>query len=255
MITPEKILENRDWIHDCIEQYISSPRKEKLLEFYNKFDDRLSMMPASHKSVYHSAFPGGYFDHVRRVIEAAIDLNKVWEKYGVNTSTYTTEELIFSALNHDLGKMGDEENESYIPQTDNWRKEKLGEDYAFNTKLQFATVPDRGLFLLQSNGISYTFNEMVAIRIHDALYDEANKSYLLSYSSETKPRTALPFIVHQADLLAARIEWEIECLDKANGGKTESVKKTEKKIPTKTKALSSVGSPKLKNAMNSFFAK
>ena len=31
--------------------------------------------------------------------------------------------------------MGDEEQESYIPQTDKWRKEKLGEDYMFNKQV------------------------------------------------------------------------------------------------------------------------
>jgi predicted HD phosphohydrolase len=44
---------------------------------------------------------------------------------GSNGSRYdyfTKEELVFSALNHDLGKMGDENHESYIPQTDKWRK-------------------------------------------------------------------------------------------------------------------------------------
>jgi len=49
--------------------------------------------------------------------------------------TFTTEELVFSAINHDLGKMGDEENESYIPQTDQWRRDKLGEDYMFNKEI------------------------------------------------------------------------------------------------------------------------
>ena len=28
---------------------------------------------------------------------------------GVDESTYTKEELVFAALNHDLGKMGDEQ--------------------------------------------------------------------------------------------------------------------------------------------------
>ncbi len=53
-------------------------------------------------------------------------------------STFTTEELVFSALNHDLGKMGSEDEDSYIPQTDQWRKDKLGEDYMFNTKVPFS---------------------------------------------------------------------------------------------------------------------
>ena len=73
---------------------------------------------------------------------------------GCDMTTFTQEELVFSAINHDLGKMGDKDNESYIPQTDQWRRDKLGEDYMFNKKLAFASVPDRGLFLLQQHDIS-----------------------------------------------------------------------------------------------------
>ena len=78
----------------------------------------------------------------------------------------------------------------------------------FNKKLSFASVPDRGLFLLQEHGITYTFNEMVAIQTHDGLYDDANVKYLKAYMPEQKPRTSLPYILHQADLMAARIEFE-----------------------------------------------
>jgi hypothetical protein len=175
-------------------------------------------------------------------------------------STFTTEELIFSALNHDLGKMGDEEQDSYIPQTDNWRREKLGEDYMFNTKVPFASVPDRGLFLLQSHGIQYTFNEMLAIQTHDGLYDEANNKYLKNFMPEQKPRTSLPFILHQADLMAARIEFEREWLPKFRGEKSLDNGKGNfilgnkpsnvKKTPTKDKALGSIKSNGLKNLLN-----
>jgi hypothetical protein len=177
---------------------------------------------------------------------------------GADVSTYTKEELVFSALNHDLGKMGSEEEESYIPQTDNWRREKLGEDYMFNTKVPFASVPDRGLFLLQSNSIQYTFNEMITIQTHDGLYDEANKKYLMTYMPEQKPRTSLPFIVHQADLMAARIEFEREWLPKLQGS-VETKKKpftlgNNKSAPAtsaaKSKALGSVKSEGLKNLLD-----
>ena len=120
--------------------------------------------------------------------------------------------------------MGDEENESYIPQTDKWRREKLGEDYMFNKKVSFASVPDRGLFLLQSHNIQYSFNEMVAIQTHDGLYDEANTKYLKTFMPEQKPRTSLPFILHQADLMSARIEFEMEWLPKLSGKNVESSK-------------------------------
>ena len=170
-------------------------------------------------------------------------------------TTFTTEELVFSAINHDLGKMGDEEQDSYIPQDDKWRREKLGEDYKFNTKVPFASVPDRGLFMLQSHGIQYSFNEMVAIQTHDGLYDVANEKYLKAYMPEQKPRTSLPFILHQADLMAARIEFEREWLPKLKGnvekqGKNFTLTDKPKNASKQQKALGSIKSEGLKNLLD-----
>jgi len=260
-LTAEQIQGNWNELMEYINEYISEPRKEKLLEFYEQYAERLMLMPAAHKKEYHNAFPGGYVEHVLRVIRCALKQSELWESEGCDMSTFTTEELVFSALNHDLGKMGDEIEDSYIPQTDQWRKDKLGEDYMFNTKVPFSSVPDRGLFMLQSHGIQYTFNEMVAIQTHDGLYDEGNKKYFMSYMPEQKPRTSLPFILHQADLMAARIEFEREWLPKLKEGKksVDNGKKnftlgdkpnTTKKTPTKDKALGSIKSEGLKNLLN-----
>ena len=257
-LSAEEIQSNWLRLLGFIEDHIAEPRKTKLLEFYNKFADRLILMPAAHKKEYHNAFPGGYVEHVNRVITCSLHLHDLWALMGVDISTYTKEELVFSALNHDLGKLGDEEHDAYIPQTDKWRQEKLGEDYMFNNKLPFASVPDRGLFLLQSHGIPYSFNEMITIQTHDGLYDEANKKYLMTYLPEQKPRTSLPFIVHQADLMAARIEFEREWLPKFQNN-LDTPKKPfildDKKTysstsTTKTKALGSVKSQGLKNLLD-----
>ena len=253
----EQIQDNWSILMSKIDTYIAEPRRTRLKDFYSKYAERIMLMPASYKKEYHNAFPGGYVDHVNRVIDCSLKLNNVWEEMGVDTSTYTIEELIFSALNHDLGKIGDEENESYIPQTDKWRQEKLGEDYMFNNKLAFASVPDRGLFLLQSHDIQYTFNEMIAIQTHDGLYDEGNKKYLMAYMPEQKPRTALPFIVHQGDLMAARIEFEQEWLPKfgkdlapKKGNFTLDPKSPKTTSTMKTKALGSIKSEGLKNMLD-----
>jgi hypothetical protein len=152
--------------------------------------------------------------------------------------------------------MGDSEHEAYIPQTDNWRREKLGEEYMFNKKLAFAAVPDRGLFLLQEHDIKYTFNEMIAIQTHDGLYDSANEKYLKGFMPEQKPRTSLPFILHQADMMAARIEFEIEWLHKFSKNSLDAPKKnytlsSNKKPSTKNRALNSVKSEGLKNMLDS----
>ena len=141
MILEAKDIQN-NWVQFManIDAHITGERKRKLIEFYEKYQERIMLMPAAHKKEYHNAFPGGYVEHVNRVVRCALKQHDLWASEGVNTSTYTIEELVFSALNHDLGKMGDEENESYIPQTDQWRKDKLGEDYMFNTKVPFASV-------------------------------------------------------------------------------------------------------------------
>jgi len=152
-LTAEQIQENWNVFIGNIEKYISSPRKEKLIAFYEKFQECISLMPAAHKKEYHNAFPGGYVEHVNRVVRCSLKHAELWKEEGADMDTFTIEELVFSAINHDLGKMGDEENESYIPQTDKWRRDKLGEDYMFNKKVQFASVPDRGLFLLQSHSV------------------------------------------------------------------------------------------------------
>ena len=250
-LTAEQLQENWGKFTGYINEYISSPRKEKLLEFYSKFEDRLVLMPASHKKEYHNAFPGGYIEHVNRVVECALKQYDLWESEGCDMSTFTKEELVFSAINHDLGKMGDETHESYLPQTDKWRKEKLGEDYMHNKEIAFAAVPDRGLFLLQQHDVKYTFNEMVAIQTHDGLYDPANEKYLKSYMPETKPRTALPFILHFADMMAARIEFEREWLPKFKNSldtkKENFTLGNKSKSTAKNKALGSIKSEGLQN--------
>ena len=248
----EQIKANWDKFLANIEEHISDKkdRKQKLLNFYKKYEDRIILMPAAHKKEYHGAFPGGYVDHVNRVVGASIDLHELWESFGVDTTTYTKEELIFSAINHDLGKMGDANHEAYIPQTDQWRKDKLGEDYMFNKKLPFSSVPDRTLFLLQSHDISYSFNEMIAIQTHDGLYDAGNEKYLKGFMPEQRPRTSLPYILHQADMLAARVEWEKEWLPKFSQNNVEEPKK-QHNLKSKSKALNKVSSEGLRNMLDS----
>jgi hypothetical protein len=238
--TPEIIQNNWNIFLGIIDTYISSPRKEQLIAFYKKYEERFILMPAAHKIEYHNAYPGGYIAHVINVINASLEIDKAWKHMGVK-DTYTTEELVFSAINHDLGKFGDFEHEAVIEQTDEWRKNKLGEMYMFNTQLSYMPVPDRSLWILSSLGIPITQNEYITIKTHDGLYDQSNEAYLKSWSPETKPRTSLVYILHQADLLAARIEFEYEFLDKFSNPKPE-IKTTIKKTSSQEKAYKQLGS-------------
>ena len=250
-IPAEQISSNWKTFQGYINKYITGDRKDQLLEFYNQHQDELVLMPASHKTAYHNAFPGGYIDHVNRVIECAIQLHSVWDKMGADITTYTIEELVFAAINHDLGKMGDGVEYSHIPSKDEWRKKNMGEMYQFNKKIAYMSVPDRSLFLLSQAGIKLTYNEHLAIKLHDGLYDPANEPYFKSYMVETKPRTSLIYIIHHADMMAARIEFEKEWLPSLKNGldkpKNNYTLNSNKKSPIKNKALGTIKSEGLKN--------
>ena len=247
-LSAEQIQSNWEKFIGYINTYISDPRREKVLAFYKKFEDDLVLMPASHKTAYHNAFPGGYIDHVNRVIEGALAINKTWVEFGTEQN-YTIEELVFSAMNHDLGKMGNGEEMAYLPSKDDWRKKNLGEMYQYNKKLAYMSVPDRSIKLLVDHDIKLTENEWMCIKLHDGLYDQANEPYLKNYMPEQKPRTSMIFIVHQADLMAARIEFEHVWLSKFNEEVLDKPKA--KKLDVKTKALGSMKSEGLKNMLNS----
>jgi len=206
-LTPEQIHENWDKLLGIIDKYIASPRKEQLKALYEKYEDRLATMPASGREAFHSCFVGGYVDHILNVIECGLKTAKMWEFFGAKKD-WTDEELVFSLMNHDFGKVGDDDGEYYIPNESEWHRKNLGIMYKSNPAIHNMTVPDRGLFLMQENGIAVSKNEYLSIKLHDGLYDDINKPYLLSFDDDKKLKTNLPFIVHQADFLAYRIEYE-----------------------------------------------
>lgn len=238
-ISPERISENWNTHLKIIDRFIQSPRKEKVLEFFKKLEERLALAPASGKAHFHNAFPGGYVDHVNRVVQYALKTKAMWEELGLDID-FTDEELVFSALCHDLGKVGDEAIECYVPQTDEWRQRKLNETYTINTDLPFMLIQDRSLFLLQQAGISISHNEYMAIKLHDGLYDDSNKPYFISTNPDSKLRTNIVSILHQADFMASRLEYET--WKKESKGVKASSKKPKQVAPSSSNLLNLVKS-------------
>ena len=128
-LTAEQLQENWNKFLSNIETHISDPRKQAVLDFYKANEERFILMPAAHTTKFHNCFPGGYIEHVNRVVECALNQAQLWADMGCDMTTFTTEELVFAAINHDLGKVGDSKNDLYIPSQDDWRKRNLGELY------------------------------------------------------------------------------------------------------------------------------
>jgi len=204
-LSAEQLQQNFDELIGIIEQHISNPRKEKLIKMYKDHQERLMLMPASGNINYHNCFPGGYIDHINRVVKCALELLNIWTTLGAQID-FTVEELVFAAINHDLGKMGTEQAEQYIPNPSEWHRKNQGKIYTNNPANSFMTVPDRSLKLLADRGIVVTDNEWFGIKLHDGMYEEANKAYFVNYNPDSALRTNLPYLLHHADMLASRIE-------------------------------------------------
>ena len=203
-MTAKDLLDNYEKLVIFIEDSFDGERKEKLMWLYEKLSDRIATAPASMKKQYHNAYPGGYVAHVLNVIKAAEKVYKVWEEMGAEFN-FTIAELRFAALNHDLGKIGTKTDEYYIPCQEEWMRKK-GQEYVMNPNIQYMKVAERSLMILQQNQISVTENEYLAIKLHDGLYEDANKAYYISYSEDMQLKSTLPYILHQADLMCAKIE-------------------------------------------------
>ena len=206
-LSAEQIQDNWKKLIDTIEGFISDDRKENLLKMYEDFQERMMFAPASAKEHYHNAMPGGYVEHILHIIENSLQLKQVWEKNGA-TINFTDEELVFAAMHHDLGKVGDLEHDYYIPQDSDWHRKNQGSIYKHNPELQYMSVPDRGLWLLQHYGIKVTDKEYIGIKLTDGLYDESNKKYLMTYLPEWQLRSNMSYILHQADMMATHIEYD-----------------------------------------------
>jgi len=205
-LTAEKIHSNYEKHLKIIDTYIGD-RKEQCKELISHLGEGYIMAPASSKSWHHNAFAGGYIDHVNRVVQFAIEQKRMYERLG-GTIDFTEEELVFAAIFHDLGKIGDGEQENYIPQTDKWRQDKLNEIYTFNPDLDFMLIPDRSLFILQKFGIKVSKNEFLGIRLHDGVFDKANEAYFFSNVPSSRMKTNIVYILHTADFLASKLEYD-----------------------------------------------
>ena len=154
--------ENYNRFIAAIKKVFTGDRLEKLLHMYSpdELGNELAMAPASGKLNFHSAYPGGYIDHVMNVATNAYKIKKMFEASG-GIINFTDEELLFAAFHHDLGKLGDGKEPYYLPQTSEWHQKNKKEYFTHNPKLQYFDVTDRAFWLLNQYGIPYTEKEKI----------------------------------------------------------------------------------------------
>ena len=209
-LTPEQIQENWNKLIELVKDTFEeeSERREKLLKMYHYFEERMCLAPASGKEHFHNAYAGGYVEHVLHVTDLAQQIYSLWEKNGATVDNFTVEEVIFAALHHDLGKVGNLAEDNYIHNDSDWHRKNQGMIYKHNPRIEYMTITDRAIWILQHFGIKMTENEYLGLRLTDGLYEEANKTYYMNWSKDNQLKSNIAYILHQADLMATKIEYD-----------------------------------------------
>jgi len=205
----KQLAENYERFLEFVEKVFKEnpDRLDKLLYMYseNELGPELVMAPASSSTRFHAAYPGGYIDHVMNVCKYVYKLKNIFEAEGGNIN-FTNEEMLFAAIHHDLGKLGDGNEPYYIPEDSDWHIKNRGNMYKVNPKLNWMQVSDRTFHLLNHYGIAYTENEFLGIKLANGMYDEDARPYLINYREGGALKTELPYLIHFADHFSVRVE-------------------------------------------------
>ena len=207
--TEQQLKENYDRFISFVKKVFASQpeRLEKLLHMYSEeqLGMELLMAPASGKAHFHSAYTGGYIDHVMNVCKNSIGQMKQFKENG-GIIDFEVEELLFAALHHDLGKLGDLGKPYYVEQESDWHRKNQGSLFKQNPEIHYMDVTHRALWTLQHYGIQFTQKEMLGIMLADGLYNKGNEKYFISYDENFQLKTELPYLLHWADHMSCRIE-------------------------------------------------
>lgn len=153
----EKLRENWDLYTGLVTNKVANPIvREPLIQLCKKLEDRLAICPASTKVEYVGAFPGGLVWHSLNVLKTMKDLNKIYE------AKYSPDSLILTAFFHDLGKLGNENEDYYLPQQSDWHK-RNGFIYEVNKDLGNTSIQARTIWWLNNAGVPLMEEEIHAI--------------------------------------------------------------------------------------------
>ena len=194
-MTEKQIQKNIEIVEKLIDKYVVSDRKTKILEMLKKYGDFYYTAPASTKTSFHSAFPGGLLHHT---LEVCKNLFKFAETIAPEIDK---ESLLIVGLFHDIGKACTTSLQPvYIWNESEWHREKLGKIYELNPDIRDGlTHAQRSLRLITESGIDLTDDEFQAILFHDGQYLEENKSISLKESK-------LLFLLHISDYYTYHFE-------------------------------------------------
>lgn len=193
MTHEDEIIESVDKVQKLIEE-LGEDRKENIKFVLTQCSPAYWTAPASSKEEYHYSHPGGLVKHSLNVFANLVTLN---DAFNMN---FNPESMLVVSLFHDLGKaLNTDLKDYYEPQDEQWRKDKLGQNYKPKYGQVYLPNHQRSLFLLQKFEFPLNPEEFQAILLNDGQYLQENRGYGLK-------ECPLALYLHIADRLALEQE-------------------------------------------------
>lgn len=189
------IEKNIKFIEEVIGLVVSSPRKESVVKMLESVTGELYFAaPASSKTEYHYAWPGGLVAHSINVYKNLRKLNDTFKM------EFSEESMLIVALFHDIGKAStsDLSVPNYLPVVEKWKLDR-GNVYDINKDGVYMPNHLRSIFILSQYQISLSAAEFQAIYLNDGQYLQENRPYALKECS-------LALYLHIADRISLEQE-------------------------------------------------
>jgi len=179
-----KLIENWDVYYNLIKKLDDKDMIENFNKFLDEQEHRIVTCPASTKVGNIGAFTGGLVIHSLNVLKIMKELNKI------HGSQCSTDDMIITSLFHDIGKIGSETEDYYLPQKSDWHRDK-GINFEINPKLTNMPVVARSIWWFNHYNIKVSDNVLEALfslysstknnSVHE-IYNVSNLSLLLQNS-------------------------------------------------------------------------
>ena len=167
------------------ERLIKKLADENISELITEMGERICLAPSSTHLDRPGCYKGGLVQNALMITSKMKKLNEIYE-LDIDSMS-----IIKVGLLHDLGRVGDLEDDLLLDQDSKWHREKLGQMFKYNEDVEKMAISHRTLWLLQSFGINLSREEWVAIQLAQGSHFEENRFYVGSEPS-------LAIVVQQA---------------------------------------------------------
>lgn len=154
----DTVRENWDKYVGLIKKISDENTKTNLLTLVGRKDvnERLMVAPASTRTEFVGAYPGGL---VESSLQTAKLMNKLNKAYEANLSL---DSIILCGLFSSIGKIGTETDDLYIPNDSDWHRNR-GMMYEYDREVGKTPFAVRSLWWLNNAGVGLTEDEIHAI--------------------------------------------------------------------------------------------